>query len=253
MSLLAPWRRARPVDPEIWAEVVADSPLLGAFDIGARERLRELAGRFLGAKSIEGAGGLELDQRIRTTIAGLACVPILELGLDWYAGWRSVIVYPADFVATHTYVDEAGVVHEEVRELSGEAWPRGPMVLSWEGVEESARGEVWGNVVLHECAHKLDLLDGDANGMPPLHAGMDERAWTDAFTAAYHDFAALVDAGEDIPFDEYAADDPGEFFAVVCESFFCDPDIVESWYPEVYDRLREFFRQDPLTRLSASP
>ena len=33
------------------------------------------------------------------------------------------------------------------------------------------------NLVLHEFAHKLDMLDGAADGMPPLPTRDDESAW----------------------------------------------------------------------------
>ena len=59
-------------------------------------------------------------------------------------GWKSVIVYPGDFLVRHQHTDEAGVVHELERELSGEAWDNGPVVLSWDAVREGARGESWG-------------------------------------------------------------------------------------------------------------
>ena len=46
--------------------------------------------------------------------------------------------------------------------------------------------------------------------------------------------------------EHYAAEDPGEFFAVMSEGFFAHPEELDDAYPEVYDRLREFYRQDPL-------
>jgi MtfA peptidase len=229
-----------------WAALMEESPLLRFHGPAARERLRELAGRFLERKAVEGAGGLAVDARMARVIAAQACLPILELGLDWYDGWYSVVVYPDDFVARHEYVDEAGVVHEVERDLGGEAWGEGPIVLSWEGCLAGFRGEEWGSLVIHECAHKLDLANGVANGMPPLPSKMSRTRWTRVMSTAFETLARRIEADEEPLIDDYAAEDPGEFFAVVSEAFFGLPDDLVAGYPEVYRELAAFYRQDPL-------
>jgi Mlc titration factor MtfA (ptsG expression regulator) len=95
------------------------------------------------------------------------------------------------------------------------------------------------------------MLNGDANGFPPLHRGMDAAAWARDFGAAYEDLCARVDAGEDTPIDPYATYDPGEFFAVLTEAFFETPQVVHAEYPAIYAQLRQFYRQHPLARLEA--
>jgi hypothetical protein len=224
-------------------------PLAAGYSPEELERLRGLATRFLYEKSIEGARGLTLEPGMRAMLAVQASVPVLNLGLGWYRGWVSVVVYPDEFLARHEYVDEAGVVHQVERELSGESWPEGPVILSWSDIVAGAEGGEWGNVVLHELAHKLDLLNGEANGMPPLHREMPIRPWTEAFTRAYTDFCDRVDRGALVPLDEYAAEDPGEFFAVLSEAFFLHPHDLRDTYPEVYEQLARFYRQDPAGRL----
>lgn len=215
-------------------------------------RLRDLASLFLHEKEIEGAVGLTLTDTMRLTIALQACLPILNLGLDWYAGWTSVIVYPAGFIPNREYADDAGIVHRERHALSGESWLRGPVILSWEDVvpEEASVGH---NLVIHEFAHKLDMLDGDANGLPPLHRGMSVKAWADAFSQAYADFRERIDRGEETTIDPYGAEDPGEFFAVLSELFFASPRVIKDIYPAVYQQLSAFYRQDPSARESGSP
>jgi Mlc titration factor MtfA (ptsG expression regulator) len=101
------------------------------------------------------------------------------------------------------------------------------------------------NVVIHEFTHKLDMLNGAADGLPPLHPGMDQRAWAAAFEAAYQGFCDALERGRDTWLDPYAAEHPSEFFAVVSEAFFTDAAETRRRYPEVYDQLRLFYRQDP--------
>ena len=51
--------------------------------------------------------------------------------------------------------------------------------------------------------------------------------------------------GEPTFIDEYGASDEGEFFAVVTEHFFDQPQGLKEAEPELYDAFRTFYRQDP--------
>ena len=241
-------RRAQAIEDADWSKALDALPILDPLDRDERARLRGLVERFVASKSIEPVLGQDLGSVDVVVISAQACLPVLALGLDAYASWRTVVVYPAGFVAREHEVDEAGVAHEWSEERSGEAWSGGPVVLSLEDVEASGQGEGY-NVVIHEMAHKLDMIDGEANGRPPLHREMDARSWSRDFGAAFADLNRRVDAGETPPIDEYAAAEPGEFFAVTSEYFFEAPDLLDSAYPAIYGHLCEFYRQDPLTRL----
>jgi len=246
------WRRRRIVaeaqlDPVLWERVLAQLPFLQGLSEAERERLRECVILFLNGKSIHGAGGLVVDHEMQLVIAAQACILILNLDIDYYRGWVEVIVYPDEFVPTVEYTDEDGVVHTERQPMTGEAWLQGPLILSWADVAPADDGSGV-NVVIHEFAHKLDMLNGDANGFPPLHRGMSRADWSDAFSAAYADFCRRDEAGEELAIDPYAATSPGEFFAVMSEAFFEIPGAVRSLYPQVYAQLALFYRQDPALR-----
>jgi len=105
-------------------------------------------------------------------------------------------------------------------------------------------------VVIHEFAHKLDMLNGEPNGYPPLPADMSRGEWAAAFTAAYDDFCRKIDRGLEVAIDEYAAESPAEFFAVLSEAFFESPLVVQETYPDVYTQLARFYRQDTAARLA---
>jgi MtfA peptidase len=203
---------------------------------------------FLHEKSVVGARGLEVRDEMRICIAVQACMLILNLDLDYYRGWVEVIVYPGEFVAEYEFMDEDGVVHRVEEQMSGESWLAGPVILSWEDMELRG-GRTGYNVVLHEFAHKLDMLNGDANGFPPLHAGMDRAGWSAAFSTAYEDLRGRVERKEPTGIDAYAAEHPSEFFAVLSEAFFETPDAVRAEYGEIYRQLSAFYRQDPAARL----
>ena len=241
MGWLNEWRRRRvlekhAIDGALWARAAG-----GLGFLPRSEKLKELVLLFLAEKQFSGAHGIEVTDEMRVAIAAQACVPILELGLDWYAGWTGIVVYPGDFRVRRTETDEAGVVHEWDDELAGEAMPGGPVVISW----DAAAYDPHINVVIHEFAHKLDMVDGAADGMPPLHPGMERRAWKRAFAEAYEGFCDALERGQDTWLDPYAAEHPSEFFAVVSEAFFEDAAQTKRRYPDVYEQLRLFYKQDP--------
>jgi len=243
-------RRSKIV-PAAWAATIASLPLLAGLSAGEQRRLRELAVLFLDRKRVEGVQGVVVTEPMAMVIALQACLPILELGLDVYEGWLSVLVYPAGFAVEHEVMDDYGVVHRVRSALSGEAWGRGPVILAWD--ETRRAGIIDGhNLVIHELAHKLDMQNGDANGYPPLHGEMSHAAWVKAFTRAYADLQQRCDAGQPVAVDPYAATSPAEFFAVMSEVFFERPDVLMAHYPAVHAQLRQYYRQDPLQRLSAA-
>ena len=233
----------------LWHDACAALPFLAGYTVEELARLRDLVVLFLDAKSIVGAQGHAVTPLQRTIIAIQACVLVLNLDLALYDGFENVVVYPGEFVPGFEYEDEYGVVHRRDEALAGEAMQRGPVVLSWPDVEASADwDESQMNLVIHEFAHQIDMADGDANGCPPLADEKTRDHWHRTMRAAYDDFAARVDAGEDTAIDPYAAEHPGEFFAVLSEVFFAEPLLLRDEYRDVYAAFVRFYRQDPATR-----
>ncbi|WP_374514938.1 zinc-dependent peptidase [Niveibacterium sp.] len=232
----------QPRSDDVLAEAEAALPFLRYLTPESLVRLRQMATTFLARKEFAGAAGLEITAFMQASIALQACLPVLELGLEAYDGWVGIVVYPGEFVIPRREIDEDGVLHEYTEDALGEAWDGGPVVLAWLDDPDEYEGA---NVVVHEFAHKLDMLNGDADGLPPLHAGMSVEAW-DAALGAYEHFCERVDAGEDTEIDPYASEHPAEFFAVLSEVFFVEPALLRAIYPDVYLQLAQFYRQDPL-------
>lgn len=257
--------------PELWAAQLTALPLLQRCSLEDRERIRELAARLLAQKTMTGVGGLELTAAMQLHIAVQACLPVLRLGLHWYRGWTGIVVYPAPFRVRRTVHDADGLAHDIDAELAGEAWDGGPVVLSW---SDAAPGPQSGagapgaasaaNVVIHEFAHKIDLLDGAADGIPPfdrhLHAGLARAEWEDVLGDALERFDAGLELVESeiprdvdpespeaeryyarLPLDPYAATDEAEFFAVSSEAYFAAPDRLAAAFPRWFDLLDRFY------------
>ena len=250
MGLLDWLKPKRPGIPAaLWRQTLARYDFLASLTVDEQERLKILAEAFLASKEFSTGGGLVLNDDICVAIAAQGCLPILNLGLAAYAGWVGIVVYPDEFVVPRTLHDDDGVVHEFDDVLAGEAWAGGPLILSWQDVQQAGGHDQPGyNVVIHEFAHKLDMLNGEVDGIPALHSGLDAAGWDDIFLPAFADFCRRVDAGEDTLIDPYAASEEGEFFAVLSEAFFLLPAVVEREYPDLYRLFCRYYRQDPLMR-----
>ena len=252
---LARWRKAQRlhhyrIPIKLWQQVYQQA--LSHYHLNKKEqhRLRELASLFLQQKQISAAQGMQLNNKIRTLIATQACLLILNLDLDYFDdSWQEIIVYPQSFYVEMEQQDGEIIQKRKVL-LGGEAWGRGPVILSWQDAKPGAAIHGKGsNVILHEFAHKLDMLNGKANGMPPLHANMSIKDWTNTFSHSYQDLIRTLQRHHHPHIDPYAAENPAEFFAVVSEEFFETPNRLKHYYPQVYQQLRLFYRQDPIKRL----
>jgi Mlc titration factor MtfA (ptsG expression regulator) len=258
LQRLLDWHRARRARRLViadfqWCQAEARLPFLSGLGPAESERLRQMARQFIADKQWSAARGLVLTTDIQLGIALQACLPILNLGLDWYRGWVGIVVYPGDFVIPRQFVDDDGIVHEYDDEVLGEAWEGGPVLLGWFDAAEQPQGESGAiNIVIHEFAHKLDMRRGYADGTPPLHRDMSRERWQRTMEEAFEDLNLRLDRDEETPIDPYAAEAPAEFFAVCSEAFFTQPANLSEAYPEVYRELSCFYRQNPLSRLAAS-
>jgi len=233
----------------LWMEVAEKLSVLQGMSSVEKAHLRELTTLFLHEKRFVGVQGLQLTDVMCLIIATQACLPALNFGMGCLSGWIDIIVYPWAFRISRDEMDMAGVVHHQERALAGESWSRGPLILSWEDVERDSLGEQAGrNVVIHEIAHKLDMLNGPADGFPPLHYHMPITEWTSALSAAYESLAQRVEHHHRTCINPYAATSPAEFFAVISEYFFCAPEVLHVHFAAVYRQLELYYRQNPLLR-----
>ena len=243
-------RRRRPTTlPDNWVEIVEqDVAHWALLDDGEREELAALMEGIVEEKRWEAARGFALDDRIRTVISAQAALLILGLDFDWYRAVQAIVVHPTDVVSQEPQPGPIeGTMEEGPFSLLGLADHHyGPVLIAWNAARANARHPAWGrDVVLHEFAHKLDMLDDVVDGTPPLHRREDGARWNDVCTREYE----LLRAGEGWPLRDYGATDPGEFFAVATETFFTLPLQLEEAKPDLYDVLRDFYRQDPAARV----
>jgi hypothetical protein len=214
-----------------------------------RAQLRGCVQVLVAEKNWEGCGGLEMTDEVRVTVAGLASVLLLGLEHDYFSHVQSILVYPSGYTVPARLDEEHPVIDVEGEPHLGEAWYRGPVVLSWAEVKEDAAHPQQGsNLVWHEFAHQLDMLDRSVNGTPPLASREARREWHEVMTAEFERLGREARAGRETLLDPYGAQDEAEFFAVASESFFSLPHALRREHPRLYAVLREYYRQDPAER-----
>ena len=242
--------RDRPF-PSAWNDILARNVRQTAWlDEDERDRLRGWVSVFLAEKRFEGCRGMEITDEVRVSIAGQAALIALGLPGEFFPRLQSVLVYPGDYLARKSTALEGGGELEGQEERLGETWLGGSMVLSWPRVLEGGRlRDGPRSVVIHECAHAIDMLDGEADGIPPVVPPRARQAWAAALDACRARFDEAIDEGRSVAFDDYAAESPGEFFAVASECFFQDPHRLFRCDKTLYGLLEQVWRQDPKARV----
>ncbi len=265
--------RRRAIPDDLWKRTLIRYPFLRRRDAADAAQLRRLTSLFLDQKEFSAAGGLRLTNAMTVSIAAQACLPILRLGLERYAGFVGIVVHPDAVVARRSAMDEAGVMHEYDETLAGEAVYGGPVMLSWHDVRAAGSQAPYGyNVVIHEFAHVLDMAQGAPNGLPLLPPDITTQEWARTLEQEYLRFtervlaleqaegqaAAPAERETDTPagasrvpaLDPYGAQSPEEFFAVASEAFFVTPAAMQVEHPALYALFTRLYQQDPLKETS---
>jgi len=237
--------------PPVWNDILSRNVRQIAW-LDEREcrQLREWVAVFLAEKRFEGCRGMEITDEVRVSIAGQAAIVTLGWPAEFFERLQSVLVYPGDYVARKSAPLEGGGELEWQEERLGETWSGGSMVLSWPRVMEGGRlRDGPRSVVIHECAHAIDMLDGEVDGIPPLASPRAARDWAAAIDGCRDRFEEALDEGRNVAFDDYAAESPSEFFAVSSECFFQDPHRLFRFDKTLYGLLEQAWRQDPKARV----
>jgi Mlc titration factor MtfA (ptsG expression regulator) len=243
-----------PFPPE-WEEILHRNVVHYCYlDDDERVHLRELIQVFISEKNWEGAGGLELTDEVRVTISAQACLLLLGLPHNYYKNVLSIIVYPSTVVVPQrkpgffeNTIAPVGPAHP----IIGQAFHQGPVIIIWDAALKGGRHPESGhNVIYHEFAHKLDMLDGMADGTPPLRDRAEYRDWVMTCTQEYLRLKNRTEKGQKSFLDAYGATNEAEFFAVATEHFFDQPQSMIKHAPDLYRVLKAYYRQDPVGRVS---
>jgi MtfA peptidase len=236
--------------PEEWRAALARNVIHYSYlSADEQSRLRDLLRIFAAERHWEGCGGFEINDEIKVTIAAHACMMLLGMEHDHFSSVSSILVYKSDFQLPRQHMVGSLVVAEDVN-LVGQAVYHGPVVLAWRDVRRAGRRPHSGrNVVWHEFAHQLDMLDSGVDGTPPLRSRDQLQRWQTVMTAEFEQLIEDSESGRPTLLDDYGATNEAEFFAVVTEFFFDVPGLLRDEHPQLYALLAEYYGQDPAARV----
>jgi Mlc titration factor MtfA (ptsG expression regulator) len=235
--------------PENWNQTIRDNVRHACLLTSEQQqKLCRLVRIFVAEKNWEGCGGLILTDEMKVTIAAQACLLVVGMNEDWlFEHVLSILVYATGYVAPESHVSGTGLVMDAVQPRLGEAWWRGPVILSWADSLAGGRMESPGrNLVLHEFAHQLDMMNGRiCDGTPPLKTRELHDRWVSVLGPVFDQLVKDCRSGRRGRIDCYGAKNPAEFFAVMTEAFFEHPGALRHHYEEAYSILRDFYGLDP--------
>jgi Mlc titration factor MtfA (ptsG expression regulator) len=238
--------------PEAWLEHLHNNvPYFSPLAEDEQARLRDALRIFIAEKEWEGCQGLEITDEMKVTVAGLACLLVLGIAEEYFDRVQTILIYPEGYRAPEREAVGEGVVIESESDRLGEAHYRGPVILSWAELLADVRHPGTGhNLVLHEFAHQLDMLNGEVDGMPLLATEAQIRRWHKVVAKEYERLIDDTERGLPTLLDDYGTKNEGEFFAVATECFFDLPVEMRAEHPKLYHLFRDYFRQDPAARLA---
>lgn len=234
--------------PVAWEQILeANVPHYALLPPPLREELHGHVQIFLAEKSFEGCGGLEVTEEMKVTVAGLACLLLLNRPTSHYPKLTTVLLYPKAYKVPGASSDGLTVGSGAQGRL-GESWEQGTVVLSWNDVRRSAHNIRDGhNLTLHEFAHQLDQEDGRGDGVPILEQESRYTAWAEVLRPEYEKLQRKAAKGRRSVLDHYGATNPAEFFAVATETFFEKPEQLHAKHPALYRELQEYYCVNPLS------
>lgn len=237
---------ARPFTEESRSILKRNLPVYSRLPNDLREQLERNIKQFLHQKHFSGSNGLIVTDEMRVTIAAYACLLLLNRETNVYPQLKYIIIYPDAFRVERQETDEAGLISTHERGLSGESWSNGKVILSWADVVEGNRNFNDGNnVTLHEFAHQLDGEDGSVNGAPILGSTARYEQWAGILSKEFESLQAASWLGDRGLLNTYGATNPAEFFAVVTEHFFEQPEALAKKHPELFEVFRNYYQVDP--------
>ncbi|GAL82903.1 hypothetical protein CHU_0532 [Sporocytophaga myxococcoides] len=180
---------------------------------------------------------IEISDELRLLAASSAIIPIFYFD-EWdYFNLVEILIYDEEVNPNQPNDPErGGTLLGQVRPFQN----RHIMLLSMQSL---IRGFAYmngkDNLGFHEFAHLIDETDGSIDGIPKSILPPNlVRPWTDLM---YKEIEKIKKGHSDI--NPYGVTNSAEFFAVVCEYFFENPDKFKNKHPELYSILTTAFKR----------
>ncbi len=231
--------------PDQWEQaLLTHVEFFRALDADGKTRFRQLVKIFLDETPITGIR-TDVDELTRSLVAASAVIPVFGFE-DWeYSGLGEVLIYPSAFGSDYQTGDSAdrntlGMIG--VNHLSGVMILSKPDLISGFANPGDKR-----NVGIHEFAHLVDKADGSVDGIPsgiPADTVLPWIDWVGKELVENYDGSHHIDG--------YAYTNEAEYFAVLSEYFFEEPETLQRKNPQLYAMLQSMYRQDTKSFLAGA-
>ena len=203
-------------------------------DEEGKEKFEKRADHFLSAVKITGVNAIAEDID-RLLIAAGAIIPVYNIS-DWqYINLHEVLLYPGAFNADF---DQAGSDRHIGGMVGTGALQHVMIITKWQLRQGFIDSNDAHNTAIHEFVHLIDKMDGTMDGVPEI---ILERKYVQQWKQLMNTtIEQMKNYGSDIDF--YGATNPVEFFAVISEYFFEQPDLLKANHPELYEMLARIYK-----------
>lgn len=208
-------------------------PFYIRLDNAGREKFVSLLLNILSNIKITGVNS-EVDDIDRVLIGAGAVIPVFYIPGWKYGNLNEVLLYPGSF--NHEFMQEG--YGRSISGMVGTGALEKVMVLSRPDLR-NAFSPFTGrkNSVIHEFVHLIDKADGVIDGIPEtLISPAEILSWKQLMQ---NEMALIRDERSEI--DYYGGGYESEFFAVVSEYFFEQPEMLLNYHPELYRFLQKIF------------
>lgn len=216
--------------PENYKELLTDYvKFYRQLDEAGKEEFEKRVDHFLSAVKITGINA-EAEDLDRILIAAGAIIPVYNIH-DWqYINLHEVLLYPGAFNAEF---DQDGD-DRNIAGMVGTGALQYAMVLTkWQLRQGFINNNDARNTAIHEFVHLVDKMDGTMDGVPEIILERKySNHWRNMMEAT---IAQMKTYGSDI--DLYGATNTAEFFAVISEYFFEQPDQLQFNHPDLFEML----------------
>jgi Mlc titration factor MtfA (ptsG expression regulator) len=234
--------RKQPFPPAWETTLLEEVPFFLTLNESEKDRFREEVRIFLQEKHITGIK-TSVNDTVRVLVAASAIIPIFGFPEWEWDQISEVLIYPTTF--NEQYEMEAAGRHDVLGMVGTGAMNR-MMILSKPELLQGFRLAQDGkNVGIHEFTHLIDKSDGSVDGIPSVH--LSRSAIAPWLKLIHQEMEKIRVGHSDI--NPYGLKNEAEFFAVVSEYFFENPDKMKRKHPELYAMLQQVFHQHPQGRV----
>lgn len=181
-----------------------------------------------------------IDDTDKILVASSAVIPVFGFR-DWhYGSITEVLIYPNSFNANFETAGNTEGHERRITGMVGTGAMNGTMILSKQALHVGFMNESdKQNTAIHEFVHLIDKTDGAIDGIPENLLGKQYvLPWINLMSAEIK----KINAGKS-DINPYGATNQAEFFAVVSEYFFEQPQLLQKKHPELYALLEKIFSQ----------